>query len=446
MNRPGRNDPCPCGSGKKYKKCHLELDARTLSVNSGPADSETAAFAGSTSIKNALNLLRDFAVEGPATAKQEFDKLIAAHGSTLDYLAHREEIEAASRELETHRSEFDKLFTDADRLGDITGTLFSEECFVPLRFTPVEIKRAFDHVGYPAMISPDERTVQTLRAAILYLADEERRNHLALSLFSLLPRFTAAHRFMEASLIQCSACETAERPDESNPFLFHMFALGYDAWAAEKRSHDKSFLQELGIDVQRISSMTIDEVDEWLATQAADPSKTKAMEAFFEEHSDLRAESVANLEAMEGRSVELLKREDCQWLILQDHEIEPWLNRLNEVLNRHLQQDGTEKLSEESIGPIFEEYLVPCLREMAESVFTPDRIQQLVFGLKKFRSEKFAAEDRSTVSLATGALDYLKREGQPGQNAFLLHLCWASLTQKIDAGAHETVVPESKPQ
>jgi uncharacterized protein YecA (UPF0149 family) len=19
----GRNDPCPCGSGKKYKKCHL---------------------------------------------------------------------------------------------------------------------------------------------------------------------------------------------------------------------------------------------------------------------------------------------------------------------------------------------------------------------------------------------------------------------------------------
>jgi hypothetical protein len=26
MTRPGRNDPCHCGSGKKYKKCHLELD------------------------------------------------------------------------------------------------------------------------------------------------------------------------------------------------------------------------------------------------------------------------------------------------------------------------------------------------------------------------------------------------------------------------------------
>jgi hypothetical protein len=26
MQRVGRNDPCPCGSGKKYKKCHLEAD------------------------------------------------------------------------------------------------------------------------------------------------------------------------------------------------------------------------------------------------------------------------------------------------------------------------------------------------------------------------------------------------------------------------------------
>jgi hypothetical protein len=23
---PGRNDPCHCGSGKKYKQCHLEAD------------------------------------------------------------------------------------------------------------------------------------------------------------------------------------------------------------------------------------------------------------------------------------------------------------------------------------------------------------------------------------------------------------------------------------
>ena len=24
-DRVGRNDPCPCGSGKKYKNCHMKL-------------------------------------------------------------------------------------------------------------------------------------------------------------------------------------------------------------------------------------------------------------------------------------------------------------------------------------------------------------------------------------------------------------------------------------
>ena len=29
--KPGRNDECWCGSGMKYKKCHLEADAEVTS-------------------------------------------------------------------------------------------------------------------------------------------------------------------------------------------------------------------------------------------------------------------------------------------------------------------------------------------------------------------------------------------------------------------------------
>ena len=28
--RPGRNDPCPCGSGRKYKQCCLDKDEATI--------------------------------------------------------------------------------------------------------------------------------------------------------------------------------------------------------------------------------------------------------------------------------------------------------------------------------------------------------------------------------------------------------------------------------
>jgi hypothetical protein len=39
--KPGRNGPCWCGSGKKYKKCHLPEDdrkaaAKACSLSCGP--------------------------------------------------------------------------------------------------------------------------------------------------------------------------------------------------------------------------------------------------------------------------------------------------------------------------------------------------------------------------------------------------------------------------
>ncbi len=32
MKKVGRNDPCPCGSGKKYKNCHLS-DEKTKGLS-----------------------------------------------------------------------------------------------------------------------------------------------------------------------------------------------------------------------------------------------------------------------------------------------------------------------------------------------------------------------------------------------------------------------------
>jgi hypothetical protein len=32
LHATGRNDACPCGSGKKYKKCHLEKDEAAFSA------------------------------------------------------------------------------------------------------------------------------------------------------------------------------------------------------------------------------------------------------------------------------------------------------------------------------------------------------------------------------------------------------------------------------
>jgi hypothetical protein len=48
--RPGRNDPCHCGSGRKYKQCHLDKDEAALRAArakeapaAAPADADTDA-------------------------------------------------------------------------------------------------------------------------------------------------------------------------------------------------------------------------------------------------------------------------------------------------------------------------------------------------------------------------------------------------------------------
>jgi len=87
-NKTSRNDPCPCGSGKKYKKCHLEKDQESeRSESTRAADKRAAteqaqikatreAFEASQALDAASNAVNDL-----------------VHGGRLD------EAEQAAREL-----------------------------------------------------------------------------------------------------------------------------------------------------------------------------------------------------------------------------------------------------------------------------------------------------------------------------------------------------------
>lgn len=67
--RPGRNDPCHCGSGRKYKKCHLREDEHAHAQQSRPAAlhaldrelvADISAFASSRFGAEARGWVRDF--------------------------------------------------------------------------------------------------------------------------------------------------------------------------------------------------------------------------------------------------------------------------------------------------------------------------------------------------------------------------------------------------
>jgi len=66
LAQTGRNDACPCGSGKKYKKCHLQADEGAASPPAGPPDPQQHIDDG----------WRLFEQRRPGAAEKEFKKAL----------------------------------------------------------------------------------------------------------------------------------------------------------------------------------------------------------------------------------------------------------------------------------------------------------------------------------------------------------------------------------
>ena len=102
MAKTGRNDPCPCGSGKKYKLCCLSKDE-----TAAWATAEAKQAAAAERAKNLLRELQEQAVD------EELDDASNAvvdlvHAGKLD------EAEAAAKDLLVR---FPEVYDGYDRLG-----------------------------------------------------------------------------------------------------------------------------------------------------------------------------------------------------------------------------------------------------------------------------------------------------------------------------------------
>ena len=98
MPKTGRNDPCPCGSGKKYKHCCLEKD---LAAELAPAVRQRVALQDQKANQAAQR--KDYQaelLESQATL-DEAQALDAASNAVIDQIhaGRLDEAEQAAREL-----------------------------------------------------------------------------------------------------------------------------------------------------------------------------------------------------------------------------------------------------------------------------------------------------------------------------------------------------------
>jgi hypothetical protein len=435
----GRNDPCPCGSGKKYKYCCMRKDQRQRRrrVASSP---DPQPVQGVDDVRRRVHRIkRELEQNLPDDEEaRELREQMDSMGHMMEYVLMQDEIDAAVDTLETYRDDFEEMATDPGAAMDRAHDLFSEEPFADLRFGPDDLERAFEVVGYPSTgFGPlSDEDMGILVAAAIHLAgDEDHRLWLSRRLMMTLPEYVDAGRYRDAWLIEYSAYRLAEFPEESSPFMFVMIELAFEAWMKGMEDQQRGLMEELGLDVSRLKGADIIEIEAEIKRLMEDPRKEAQMEAFYQAHPELRKQAEAGFGKMAEESLMLLERDDAERLFLSLEEVEPWLptlmDRLESVTARLREAEERGEEPDPEVVQAMQEGMVAVTREMASEVFTPERVDELAAELKAYRRSLAEAGEREARLWAHGGMAYVMGDIPPAENRFLCAVCFASLRRAL---------------
>jgi tetratricopeptide (TPR) repeat protein len=115
MDKAGRNDPCPCGSGKKYKKCCLPMHEADESQRAAEQQAERDKRAA----EHRARLREARAAHVSALAgfeDDDLDELTTASNAAVD-LVHEGKLDEAERAARDLLERFPEVHDGWDRLG-----------------------------------------------------------------------------------------------------------------------------------------------------------------------------------------------------------------------------------------------------------------------------------------------------------------------------------------
>ena len=82
--QPGRNDECWCGSGRKYKKCHHDIDERLQALyEAGEEVPQRSLLKTAADIEGVLNEAHDGIMTGAMTIDEGIQKMNDEVGALL---------------------------------------------------------------------------------------------------------------------------------------------------------------------------------------------------------------------------------------------------------------------------------------------------------------------------------------------------------------------------
>lgn len=212
----GRNDPCHCGSGKKYKKCHWAEDQKAVASRAAAekarrARMEAMGHPTDAQIRGYYEEMTGRAVPaGPLTA--EIREMVTE-------LWQQDQLnDQARQQLEPEMEKWEQHFAaDPDAFERIASELSGEPLFEQYELTDENIAKVRAAHGELPEAGEARRGYAT--EAITLSLDEEDRENFRDAILSLLPDLVESGRMEEAYVALTCAERVLDPEAPLSPFL-----------------------------------------------------------------------------------------------------------------------------------------------------------------------------------------------------------------------------------
>jgi len=310
--------------------------------------------------------------------------------------------------------------------------------FEPLWFSPEELAKVIEPFGSVDNISEAEGPAKALEA-IQSIATKDKRRLLGTRLLLLLPDLVAAQRFEDARIVQLSAVSMIEDPGNPNEFLVTMFHQGMERWCRLDDEREREQLQMMGLTREQLDSMSMEELDRWVESLRADPARGADLEAQLRARVSPQTMDQAVRHA-ELEALRFIEQEELLELLPTCAEAEQSVPLLHQRFLTVLDKNPGVPAPIPEDHPAAKEIATviwDTSSEMAATLFTPARLQELVAAFRKVLDEKFAASDKKAAACLGASLALFERTTSPGENPFLIQLCYSGIRFWAQASSEE---------
>jgi hypothetical protein len=218
MTTIGRNDPCWCGSGKKYKKCHWQADQRAAAERAAAerAQRERLESVGHPSDAELRRRYERMAGQAPPPGPLPAE----VRDSITELWQHERLGEQAREALEPERELWASYFEERpEEFEEVANELARDSFFDTYTLTERNVRKVRSELGSLPEKREGEEMREYVRRAIEITLDEGDRDMFYAALLSRLPDLVEEGNLKAAYVIDTSAARVQDPGAPISPFL-----------------------------------------------------------------------------------------------------------------------------------------------------------------------------------------------------------------------------------